>query len=328
VVSLVLASCFTALPVRADAPATPPPPPLKPDPVKIAAAKVADFAKKGAELCAGGGVDEGLLALRAAWGQHQDADLAVILATCEIKAEDWPGAAEHLAFALRTKDDPGQRKGLEATFLDVRARVGGVKVTANIDGADVFVGDHYAGQSPLPGEVYVTPGKTRVSAKKPGYGEVEGTVDVKANGTATLALDLTGDTAAVAHHRAGASPSRAPAYVLGAFGIAGLGVGAALYAAGLSKGSAADALLVELETTGPAPCTTGTAGCATLKSLRSGHDTYVNAGTGVLAGGGALLAAGLVYGLWATFSTPPERIGVTLTPATGGGVVVGTHGSF
>src|SRR5262249_40286553 len=120
----------------------------------------------------------------------------------------------------------------------------------------------------------------------------------------------------------------APAYVLGAFGVAGLGVGAVLYAVGLSKGAAADDLLADLKSAGPTPCAPKTAGCSTLASLRSGHDTFVNAGTGVLAGGGALVAAGIVYGLWAAFSAPPERTGLILAPAPGGGLVAGMHGTF
>ena len=171
-----------------------------PNPVKVAADKQAALAKKGAELCAAGEVAEGLAALRAAWAQHEDAELAATLAACEVKASDWPGAATYFAYALRTVSDPEQRKPLEAAFTDVRARVGAVKVTVSIDGADVFVGDDFAGQSPLPGEVYVTPGKTRITAKRTGYGEVDGTVSVQARGTATLKLDLTTEGAVAPTH--------------------------------------------------------------------------------------------------------------------------------
>jgi hypothetical protein len=176
--------------------------------------------------------------------------------------------------------------------------------------------------------VYVAPGRGRISAKKTGYGEIEGTVDVKPNGTATLTLDLAGQGSVAQGHPLGARRSLAPAYVLGGIGAVALAVGGALYAVGATKGSAADDLLLDLQTTSPNPC--GTApGCKTLANLRSGHDTFVNAGTGVLAGGGALAGAGLVYGLWAAFSTPPDRTGLTLVPVAmpvGGGLRL--HGTF
>jgi hypothetical protein len=341
---LVLASCLAVLPAlsaRADAqpepaprnggdpqaPGAPPPP--KVDPVKAAADKLAALIKKGSELCAAGDVDEGLAALRAAWAQHENADLAATLASCEVKASEWPGAAEHLAYALRIKDDPEQRKPLEATFTDVRARVGAVKVTVTVDGADVFVGDRFAGQSPLPAEVYVAPGKTRITAKRPGYGEIEGTVDVEARGTATLTLDLAAEGAVAGSHHVAERTSATPAYVLGAVGLIVAGAGAALYATGASKGSAADALLAELQAGySSTPCAPSHPGCVTLANLRLGHDTFTEVGAGVLIGGGALLAAGLIYGLRAS-SSPSRSALLTLAPVaspSGGGLLA--HGTF
>ena len=309
---LALAAVFLAPAARAQT--EPPPPahsadPPKVDPVKAAAERLADMIKRGTELCAAGDVDQGLPALRAAWTQRTDVELAVALATCEIKASEWPSAAEHLAWALRNKDDPETRKSLEATFANVRARVGAVKVTVTVDGADVFAGDRFAGQSPLPGEVFVTPGQSRIFAKKTGYGEMEGTVDVKPGGTAALKLDLAGEGTVAQSQRVTGHRSVTPAYVIGAFGFVAVGVGAAFYAAALSKGDAADSLLGALQSDYPAqgksPCAPTHAACGTLQSLRTSHDSFANAGTGFLAGGGALVGVALVYGLWAAFSPPP-----------------------
>jgi PEGA domain len=343
--AVVIASCLAVLPARADSPAgpvtpTPPAPASKPagaadapppDPVKVAADKQAALIKKGSELCAAGEVAEGLTSLRAAWAHNEDAELAATIAACEVKASDWPSAATYFAYALRTVSDPEQRKPLEAAFTDARARVGAVKVTVSIDGADVFVGDDFAGQSPLPGEVYVAPGTTRITAKRTGYGEVDGTVSVQARGTTTLKLDLAaGSTGGSTHHFA-ERRSVTPAYVLGAVGLIAAGAGAALYAVGATKGAAADALLAELQTanTSKTPCATYIGGCNTLASLRSGHDTFTDVGAGVLIGGGALLAVGLIYGVRASAAPATDRAGLTLVPVaspSGGGVLA--HGTF
>jgi hypothetical protein len=352
---IALVSCFVAAPALADMPPPPAPPPApagvgadakppgdvklgpdgkpatdaKPDPAKVAAARLAELVKRGMESCTAGDVDDGLPALRAAWAQHEDADLAVALASCEIKASEWAPAAEHLAFALRAKDDPAQRKALEATFLNVRARVGAVKVTVNVDGADVFVGDRFAGSAPLAGEVYVAPGKARISAKKTGYGEIEGEVEVAPQGTVTLALDLAGEGTIAASHRPYSPRSKTPAIVLGALGLTVAGVGAALFAVGQADGGAADNLLAELKTTSSQPCTNGAAGCQTLVSLRQSHDTFVNTGTGVLIGGGALLTAALITGLWANATPSFGHASVQLEPVASpqGGTLL-LHGTF
>lgn len=356
IVLFALAACLAAPPARADdaPPASAVPDPdvakpvprhdpskpdaakpdaAKPDPVKVAAARLAELIRRGAQLCTAGEVDDGLAALNAAWAQRPDPDLAVQLATCEVKGEQWPGAAEHLAYALRNKDDPEQRKPLEATFLGVRARVGAVKVKVTVDGADVFAGDRFAGQSPLPGEVYVSPGEAHVSAKKTGFGELDAVVSVQAGGTAEVTLDLTNESAAATSRRTPERRSPTPAYVFGGIGLAAAGVGAALYATGAAKGSAADSLLADLQTARNAPCAGApAAGCNTLQSLRSGHDTFVNAGAGTLLVGGGLLGVALVLGLRAAFSTPSSSrsaLTITITPtAWASGAGLGAAGTF
>jgi PEGA domain len=327
-----LVSCLAALPALADE--GDPPPPPRPDPAKIAA-KLAELVQKGTALCAAGELDDGLAALNAAWMRQQDVDVAVALGSCEVRAQAWPVAAEHLAFALRGRDDAEMHAALDATFANVRARVGAVKVTVTVDGADVFVGDRLAGQSPLPAEVYVAPGTTRISAKKTGYGEVGRPVTVQAAGTATVTLDLNNASAVAsqASRRQGQHPSIAPAIVLGGVGLALAGVGAALLVGGVSKGSAAGDLLADLQNGNPnaQPCAAATpaAGCTTLASLRSGHDVFVGTGTGFLIAGGAALAAALGYGLWASFSTPSDSTALTLLPVaspSGGALLL--HGTF
>jgi hypothetical protein len=54
-------------------------------------------------------------------------------------------------------------------------------------------------------------------------------------------------------------------------------------------------------------------GCATLSSLRSGHDGLVNTGIGFFGVSGALLVTTVIYGLWAT-KAPPPGVGLTFVP--------------
>ncbi len=345
IASLFLVTLLGALPALADEPPAHPPDAAKAadggkyvdpktaaaeakraaDAAKAAAERHAALVKQGTEQCNGGALEEGLVAFDAAWAQQPDADLAVLIAACDVKAKRWPEAAEHLAYALRIKRDPEVRRGLEPTFVDVRARVGAVKVKVNIEGADVFVQDRYAGTSPLAGEVYVAPGEARISAKKPGFGEVQKEVSVPASGTAEVALTLTDEAVSGRGSGLPARRSRTPAYVLGGLTLVTAGIGAALVAAGASKGSAADGLLGELQSGygTSAPCPTNV-GCSTLSDLRSGHDSLVNAGIGFFGVSGALLVTTVIYGLWAS-RAPDYNAGLRFAPvasSSGGGLTV------
>ena len=154
---------------------------------------------------------------------------------------------------------------------------------------------------------------------------------VQAGGTATVTLDLNNDreVASQTSRRQGQRHSVTPALVIGGVGLVVAGVGAALMVGGVSEGSAAGDLLTALGNGQPCAAKTPPAGCTTLATLQSGHDVFVNTGTGFLIAGGAALAAGLGYGLWASFSTPSDSTAITLLPVaspSGGALLL--HGTF
>ena len=268
---------------------------------KQAAERIAELIKRGKESCASGELEEGISALSVVLAQKGDVDVAAVLGACEAQAGRWPSAAEHLAIALRVKGDGPERKKLEEMFLDARKHVGAVKVAINVEGADVIVGDRFVGQSPLPGEVYVEAGKsTSIIAKKPGHEEAQRTVQVAARGTAEISLTLP-FASSTGNRYAGASRTKVPAVVLGGLALVAGGVGASLYAAALTKGSAADDVLAEIKASSSQTnaCSPSQAGCATVKDLRASRDSMMNVGTGVLIGGGVLLGAAVLAGAWA-----------------------------
>ncbi|MFT3770074.1 MAG: hypothetical protein QM820_31990 [Minicystis sp.] len=191
------------------------------------------------------------------------------------------------------------------------------------------------GQSPLPGEVFIDPGKeTAIIVKKAGYEEAEKRVTVAAQRSATVKIDL---AVASSDGNRYASPRRTkvPFYVLGGAAIVAGGVGAALFASAGSKAAAADDLLAVLQggNEGSHPCdkpatTSAQTGCATLKTMRADRDRMMNIGTGFLIGGGVLLGAAALTGVWAfsgssTSSTSgsgratnaPRAASITLAPA-------------
>lgn len=280
--------------------------------------RMADLVKRGTEACERGEFDEGLAALASVWSRKNDPDVGSALAACEAKAKLWPAAADHYAAALRLKEDGPDRKKLEDAFAEVKKHVGALTIAVNVEGADVFVDDRFVGQTPLPGEVFVEPGKrAAVVVKKTGYEEAQASVTVAAQRTASLKIDLS-ITPSGGNRYASPNRSRVPFYVLGGAGLVAVGVGAALYAAAFTKAAAADDLLAEIKTAHPsqgdAPCQPSNAGCATIADLRKGRDKFMNIGTGALIGGGVLIGAAALVGVW-TFSTSPSATGsIKLAP--------------
>lgn len=299
---------------------------------KAAEGRVADLLKRGVEACERGDVDEALPLLNSALARRSDAETLGALAGCEARAGQFAAAADHYAAALRVKEEGPERKALEEAFADVQKRVGALAITINADGADVIVDKRVVGVSPLPGEVHVDPGKgIAVIVKKTGYDEVERRVDVVAQRSVALKIELV--QAPASGNRYYASPrTRVPFYVLGGAALVAGGVGGALFASAASKGTAADDLLAVLNGGDAAkhPCDAPTSAttkraCVSLADMRKSHDTTANISTGFLIGGGVLLGAAVLAGVWAfaapghsstgAASPPPRAVAVTLTPS-------------
>jgi hypothetical protein len=299
----------------------------KPDPAKLeaqkaeaarVAARLAELVKRGAEACERGELEPGLATLSSAYSQKPDPDTAVALGSCEAKAKHWAAAAEHLAAALRVKEDGPERKRVEELFLDVRKRVGALKLTVDVEGADVFVQNRYVGQTPLPGEAFVDADvDALVVVKKTGFDEAERVVKVGAQRSASLTVALAAASSS-GNRYAIKDRTKVPFFVLGGAALIAGGVGAALYASAFSRAADANNLLTELQggNASATPCSlsANAAACRALGGMRSSRDSAMNIGTGFLIGGGALLGAAVLTGVWAFTSPNPTRTGLSVAP--------------
>ena len=324
-VALVAASTLGA----PSALAQPKPDASKAEPAKPPPPTPAEIALRGQELCERGDTQEAITALTSALAQKPSPEVGAALASCEAKMGRWAAAAEHYQGALRATPEGPPRKPLEDRLAEARGHVGTITITINVEGADVFVGNRFVGQSPLGGEVFADPGRNVVTVKKPNFDEAEQAVEVPARGTAAVKIELA-PGGRTPNPYARPERTRVPFFVLGGLGLVSAGVGAALYAAALSKGAAADDVLAELAAahpvspSQPGPCKPASPGCGSVQSLRAGHDRFMNAGTGALIGGGVLIGAAVLYGVWAFAGVAPSSTGaVTLAPVatpSGGGL--------
>ncbi len=292
----------------------------------------AEIAKGAQELCERGDTTEALTSLTSLVAQKPDPEIASALATCEASVGRWASAADHLRVALAGTPEGPARAALDARLADARSRVGTLTISVNVEGADVFVGNRFVGQTPLTGEVFADPGKSTVTVKKLNFDEMEKPFEVAARGHASVKFELVAGGQSANPYNRGVR-SRVPAFVLGGIGLAAAGVGVAFYAAAISKSAAAGDVLTELKSAysgQAAPCQPSHAGCSTIYSLRKGHDLDMNVGTGLVVGGAALFAAGALYGVWAFSGDSPAvatgsiKLAPVVSPAGSGLWLTGT----
>jgi PEGA domain len=83
-----------------------------------------------------------------------------------------------------------RRKEVQAAIDDLQKKVGSIKITVNVDGADVLVDDRSVGTSPLAGAVTANVGQRKVSATSSGFTPAQRVVDVAGAGETVVSLEL------------------------------------------------------------------------------------------------------------------------------------------
>lgn len=253
------------------------------------------------------------------------------LGTTELELHLYRDAAEHLTIAYRLADpnDPKRAK-IQTNADEARAKVAAITFKLNTDGAEIVhieTGRSY--QQPLLDPVFVDPGKSSFRIRREGFLSQEKVLDLKAGDqtTADITLDRApGYGGAVTGAPTGtAAPtvaprSKIPGFVLGGVGIAGLIAGGALLGVGLSsqdqnfKDAPKDDKGNPL--CGPTFLAGEDARCADMRARTDSANLLGNAGIGLLAGGGALVAAGVIY-LLIPSKKAPEAKSSRLVPVVG-----------
>ncbi len=270
-------------------------------------------------------------------------DIAANLGAAELKLAQFAGAANHLAYAIRTfppSGDPKKKAGAERLYGEARQKVGAFDVRAPA-GSEMLVDGKSAGKAPLADPVFVDPGPHEIEARD---GDRNGKTSARVMASETTQVEVTlGEPGAAAppvtpppggdDGKAGDGPPLWPGIVLAATGGVALGVGLGLFAAGGSAESDADAIAAELADSDATTCGATPSGpladkCAEGADKQSTAHTLDLAGGVLLGVGGAMAAGGVVYLIWAaTSEQPPESATFQpwISPGLAGGAI---HGSF
>lgn len=181
----------------------------------------AELYKRATDLYRDHKLPEALKAYRDAWALQQSYDIATNLGAVELDLQKYRDAAEHLSFALRSfpaRGKPEERATIEKRLAMAKAEVVTVRVTVNIDKADVALNGKRAGLAPIAEELFADPGTVSVEATLAGYETGKESFE----GTKGMSRDV---EIKLVPKRA-EEPSRLPIYIAFGVGGAGLVVGA------------------------------------------------------------------------------------------------------
>lgn len=297
--------------------------------------------RQGRELSAAGRLAEAFVAYREAFELDARFDIAGNLGRTELALGHHRDAAEHLTFSLEhmPKDATNeQRERVLALVREARQHVGALRVTVNVEGADVTVDGRAVGKAPLSAELFVETGARVVSARSADGRTAE--VRVVAIAGATTAVDL----ALGPGHTLGAGPTPPPpntgpaakdasgggpttlVYALAGGALVAIGAGATFTV--LSEMASADAD-AQVQPGGPSACLDPQrAGpCGELRGALEDRDLYGNAALIAFSVGGALVA-GTVLAVVLDDDSPAPRGKVSLQPVVGSWSGLAAQGAF
>ncbi|WP_437966209.1 hypothetical protein WMF04_42450 [Sorangium sp. So ce260] len=245
---------------------------------------------------------------QAAWDLQRSFDVAGNLGNVELEVSQPREAAEHLLYALNTfplGEREEKKLFLQKRLAEAKSQVGTLRISVNVDDAEVLIDGKRIGQSPLEDQVFVDPGKRTIEARRSGA-RTSTSLLVAKGSDQSIALSLD-------------AGSNIPLVVAGgAVGLLGVASGVTFAILSTAKGKSAAAEPF---------------GSARRHDLLDTQTTLANISFWSFIGGGVVLAGTAVYAFSASSRTPPaSQAALTrlhaapLVTADAKGVLVG--GSF
>ncbi len=149
--------------------------------------------QRGVELFQEGAFRAALVEFERAYGIAPDYRLLYNIGQVKLQLQDYLGATQSYESYLEQggSDIPeARRDDVEEAFETLRQRVGRISVTANRDGAEVFIDDQRAGETPMAATVAVNVGRHRVLARSADGATASKTIDIAGGDLIDVALEL------------------------------------------------------------------------------------------------------------------------------------------
>ncbi|WP_437875727.1 hypothetical protein [Sorangium sp. So ce513] len=268
--------------------------------ISRAGERAAQLYREGNQLYDEGKFVEAEARYQAAWDLQQSFDVAGNLGNVELEVNQPREAAEHLLYALETfpLGEKAEKKSfLEKRLAEAKAQVGTLRISVNVDDAEVLIDGKRIGQSPLEDQVFVDPGKRTIEARR-GGARTSTSLFVARGSDQRIALSL--DT----------GPNLPLVVTGGAVGLLGVASGVTFAILSSAKGRSAEGEPSRSER---------------RLDLRDSQTTLANISFWSFVGGGVVLAGTAVYALTTSSRTSSPSAGLArfhaaplVTPETKG----------
>jgi hypothetical protein len=224
------------------------------EPAQDVRAKASEHFGRGVELFQEEAYRAALVEFQRAYELAPDYRLLYNIAQAKLQVQDYLGAAQSYEGYLAEGGAavPNDRRvAVEGELAALRERTARVSVTANRDGAEVYVDDSKVGMTPLPGTVAVNVGRHRITVRSADGISDARTIDVAGGDIADVVFELAAPTQAKLMAATTDEPSR-PWTTSRKVALASWSVGGALLigcaVTGVMAKSASDDLDAQLKT--------------------------------------------------------------------------------
>ncbi|KYF66334.1 hypothetical protein [Sorangium cellulosum] len=222
---------------------------------------------------------------QAAWDLQQSFDVAGNLGNVELEVNQPREAAEHLVYALDTfplGEKLEKRSFLQKRLAEAKSQVGTLRISVNVDDAEVLIDGKLIGHSPLDAQVFVDPGKRTLEARRAGA-RTSTSLFVARGSDQRIALSL--DT----------GPNIPLVVAGGAVGLLGVASGVTFAILSTAKARSADG---------------EPSGSPRRLDLRDSQSTLANISFWSFLGGGVVLAGTAAYALTTSSRTSSPSTGL------------------
>lgn len=148
--------------------------------------------ERGVEFYTDGDYRAALIEFQRAYDQQRSYRLLYNLGQVSVELRDYAGAEHYFRSYLADggAEIPDERRSeVTAELGHLKTRVGSLRISSNLSGADIRVDDHIV-RNPYAGPVRVSAGRRQVTGEKAGYLPVQRTVDVLGGDELNISLEF------------------------------------------------------------------------------------------------------------------------------------------
>jgi ribosomal protein L29 len=153
--------------------------------------------ERGVKLYTDGAFDAALIELKRAYELRKSYRILYNIAQVNQQLKDYKEALNSFQRYLQDggSEIPGERvTEVKKLIAQLKTRVASIKVTANVEGADILVDDVLVGKTPLAEPIVINAGRRRISLTKTGIQTQTRVIDIAGTDIADVNFDITKPT--------------------------------------------------------------------------------------------------------------------------------------